>query len=259
MDANHPINRLTEREKEVLRAWLNHKSAKEIALDFGITHHAVEKRLKMARTKLDAGSSLEAARMLAEAEGASAGYGQAVTAAPDLPPAPPPRSLLRYRPIAIGGIAMSLALVLALALTTGGTPSAADEDLAAATAAASAAAGASANADKPARAAVIKLDPDMTPVFDKLDENASGYLERPESPFVAMAILDSTQQDGPETSAILGDKTDPEQVARFYAEADTDGDGRVSFREFHVWNSAQLAALGIDTSLELKITPSPQS
>ena len=111
------------------------------------------------------------------------------------------------------------------------------------------------DADGPVRTTVIKLDPDMTAVFDKLDEDASGYLERPESPFVAMAILAPAEQDEPETSAILGDKTDPEHVARFYADADTDGDGRVSFREFHVWNSAQLAALGIDTSLELKITP----
>ncbi|TAD75312.1 MAG: LuxR family transcriptional regulator, partial [Sphingomonadales bacterium] len=129
MEANNPINRLTEREKEALRAWINHKSAKEIALDLGITHHAVEKRLKMARTKLGAGSSREAARMLAQVEGASAEYGQAVTAAPDLASAPPPRPSPRYRTIAIGGIAMSLAVILALALTTGGQPSAADEDL----------------------------------------------------------------------------------------------------------------------------------
>jgi len=237
MDANHPINRLTEREKEVLRAWLNHKSAKEIALDLGITHHAVEKRLKMARTKLDAGSSLEAARMLAEAEGAAEGYGQAVTATPDLAPAPPLRSSRRYRPILLGGIVMSLAIVLALALAP--------------------VAQTAPTSDSPVRAAGIKLNPDMTPVFDKLDEDANGYLEQPESPFVAMAILDPAQPNGPESSTILGDRTNPEQAARFYAEADTDNDGRVSFREFHVWNSAQLAALGIDTSMVLKVIPEP--
>ena len=74
------LSRLTEREKVCLRQWLHHKSAKEIAADLGISHHAVEKRLKMARTKLGATSSLEAARMLREAEG----YGQAVTQSPDL-------------------------------------------------------------------------------------------------------------------------------------------------------------------------------
>ena len=227
--------RLTAREKEVLRAWLDHKSAKEIALDLGITHHAVEKRLKMARTKLHAGSSLEAARMLARAEGASEGYGQTGPAPPDLPRGPLPPPSRRYRPVLIGGIAMSLCAVLALALAP--------------------VAQTAMQADAPARAAVIKLDPDMTPVFDKLDENSSGYLERPESPFVPVAILDPARPDGPESSPMPGDKTDADQVARFYAEADTDGDGRVSFREFHKWNSARLATLGIDTSLELEVTP----
>ena len=75
MDDRERLSRLTEREKLCLRQWLQHKSAKEIAADLGISHHAVEKRLKMARTKLGATSSLEAARMLGEAER----YGQAVT------------------------------------------------------------------------------------------------------------------------------------------------------------------------------------
>jgi DNA-binding CsgD family transcriptional regulator len=74
------LSRLTEREKVCLRQWLQHKSAKEIAADLGISHHAVEKRLKMARTKLGATSSLQAARMLGNAEG----YGQAVPQTPDL-------------------------------------------------------------------------------------------------------------------------------------------------------------------------------
>ena len=80
MDDGNLLSRLTEREKVCLRHWLNHKSAKEIAADLGISHHAVEKRLKMARTKLGATSSLEAARMLAEAEG----YGRAVAQSPEL-------------------------------------------------------------------------------------------------------------------------------------------------------------------------------
>src|SRR5688500_15915499 len=80
MDDRDSLARLTEREKVCLRQWLQHKSAKEIAADLGISHHAVEKRLKMARTKLGATSSLEAARML----GAAEGYGQTVTQSPDL-------------------------------------------------------------------------------------------------------------------------------------------------------------------------------
>ena len=80
MDGRNSLLRLTEREKVCLRQWLQHKSAKEIAADLGISHHAVEKRLKMARTKLGATSSLEAARMLGEVEG----YGRAVPQSPDL-------------------------------------------------------------------------------------------------------------------------------------------------------------------------------
>jgi len=80
MDERSSLSRLTEREKVCLRQWLQHKSAKEIAADLGISHHAVEKRLKMARIKLGATSSLDAARMLVEAEG----YGQAVPQSPDL-------------------------------------------------------------------------------------------------------------------------------------------------------------------------------
>jgi DNA-binding CsgD family transcriptional regulator len=74
------FSRLTEREKVCLREWLQHKSAKEIAADLGVSHHAVEKRLKMARLKLGATSSLEAARMLRDVEG----YGPPVTNSPDL-------------------------------------------------------------------------------------------------------------------------------------------------------------------------------
>jgi len=84
METGDRLARLTEREKMCLRQWLQHKSAKEIALELGITHHAVEKRLKMARIKLDAASSLHAARMLGEAEG----YGRTVSHSPDLPSPP---------------------------------------------------------------------------------------------------------------------------------------------------------------------------
>jgi DNA-binding CsgD family transcriptional regulator len=112
MDDREPLSRLTEREKLCLRQWLQHKSAKEIAADLGISHHAVEKRLKMARTKLGATSSLEAARMLGEAEG----YGQAVPRSPDLvSDALPPHSA--FTRLAVIGVAIMIlvgAIVLGL-------------------------------------------------------------------------------------------------------------------------------------------------
>jgi DNA-binding CsgD family transcriptional regulator len=103
MDDRDSLSRLTEREKVCLRQWLNHKSAKEIAADLGISHHAVEKRLKMARTKLGATSSLEAARMLGEAEG----YGQAVTQSPDLVSDAPPLHSRSTR-LAVFGVAIMI-------------------------------------------------------------------------------------------------------------------------------------------------------
>src|SRR5438270_313924 len=104
----------TKRAKVCLRQWLQHKSAKEIAADVGISHHAVEKRLKMARTKLGATSSLEAARMLVEAEG----YGQAVAQTPDLVSDPLPRHSMFTR-LSIVGVAIMIlvgAIVLGLYL-----------------------------------------------------------------------------------------------------------------------------------------------
>lgn len=62
------LARLTINEKECLRRRLLPETAKEMALALGISPHAVEKRLKMARTKLGVSSSLVAARLLAEAE-----------------------------------------------------------------------------------------------------------------------------------------------------------------------------------------------
>lgn len=61
--------RLTDGEKECLRRRLLPQTAKEMALDLGVSPHAVEKRLKMARAKLGVSSSLEAARLLAASEG----------------------------------------------------------------------------------------------------------------------------------------------------------------------------------------------
>ena len=114
MDDREPLSRLTEREKVCLRQWLQHKSAKEIAADLGISHHAVEKRLKMARTKLGATSSLEAARMLGEAEG----YGRAVARSPELASDPLPRHSPSTR-LAVLGVAIMIligAIVLGLVL-----------------------------------------------------------------------------------------------------------------------------------------------
>ena len=117
MDSREPLSRLTEREKVCLRQWLQHKSAKEIAADLGISHHAVEKRLKMARTKLGATSSLEAARLLGGAEG----YGQTVASTPDLVSNARPLQPVVTRNAIVGVAIMILvgAIILALVSQSG--------------------------------------------------------------------------------------------------------------------------------------------
>jgi len=62
------IARLTEAQRVALRLFMERKTAKQIALELGITPKAVELRLKGARDALGVGSSAEAARILAVAE-----------------------------------------------------------------------------------------------------------------------------------------------------------------------------------------------
>ncbi len=59
---------LTDAQREVLRLWHVRKSAKEIGRELGITHWAVNERLRSARRVLGVASSGEAATMLAHAE-----------------------------------------------------------------------------------------------------------------------------------------------------------------------------------------------
>jgi DNA-binding CsgD family transcriptional regulator len=62
------IRRLTMAERECLRRCLSHQTAKQMALELGVSPHAVEKRLKMARAKLGLSSSLEAAKLVESSE-----------------------------------------------------------------------------------------------------------------------------------------------------------------------------------------------
>lgn len=111
MEIGDELAKLTEREKVCLRQWLQHKSAKEIAVDLGISHHAVEKRLKMARLKLGVASSLQAAQMLDAAEG----YQQAVPQPPVLASSHARGQSTFLRPLVLGAIVMSLIAATVLA------------------------------------------------------------------------------------------------------------------------------------------------
>ncbi len=63
------FDRLTEPQRICLRKVLSRRNSKEIALELGISHHTVDKRLERAIRTLGAGTRFEAARLLAEHEG----------------------------------------------------------------------------------------------------------------------------------------------------------------------------------------------
>lgn len=173
------VARLTAKERECLDRWLDHATAKEIALDLGISHHAVEKRLKSARQKLGVATTLDAARLLAVAQG----YGRTAYRAPEVaaPPAAddvPAAGLLaataqpasedRQRWIIAGVTIMSLAVLAAAALSTSGAPEQAAAD--------------------PSRTPEIvvvnggpgkpgELDGALARVFGGLDKNGNGQLD----------------------------------------------------------------------------------
>ena len=60
--------RLTEAQRVALRLFMQRKTAKQIALELGITPKAVELRLKGAREALGVSTSADAARLLAATE-----------------------------------------------------------------------------------------------------------------------------------------------------------------------------------------------
>ena len=74
MEANESP-RLSPRQEECLRGLLQLKSAKEIARELGVSPHAVEKHLRIAREKYGVASSAEAARLFAsDQQGSESSY-----------------------------------------------------------------------------------------------------------------------------------------------------------------------------------------
>lgn len=72
MEPDDPLATLTDAEKEVLRLFLVHSDTSLIGRAIDRSVHAVEQRLKSARRKLGVTRSLDAALLLARAEGAPA-------------------------------------------------------------------------------------------------------------------------------------------------------------------------------------------
>jgi DNA-binding CsgD family transcriptional regulator/Ca2+-binding EF-hand superfamily protein len=225
------LARLTANEKECLRRRLLHQTAKEMALDLGISPHAVEKRLKMARTKLGLSSSFEAARLLAEAEGAQ----RTVPHAPDLAGDVIQRQKRPTKPVVIGGIVMSMfaagLIVLAAQapggvapLDTGGVAPAPPEYFSASA--------------SPEQVEVYVKDS-----FARFERDGSGFVERSEGPAsitLGCCGAPNSEADGKRT-VLTGEPA----WQRFLSDNGDDGDGKVSYAEFRAARYDQLLKNGI--------------
>lgn len=233
------IARLTENEKECLRRRLLPQTAKEMAIELGVSPHAVEKRLKMARTKLGLSSSLQAARLLVQAE--SQPRSQAlVPHAPDLAaPLPPghadpvPGDRRRWW---IGGIAMSITIMAAAvwALSPPGAPAPQQ----------------SASAPQKVRmydGPFVPATPEQATAFlaqsfAAMDKDKSGYLEAVEAPRASVSVNSGPRK---EVGAEQGGRM-------FLARFDTNGDGKVSKDEYIATRRPMVLATGIPANWKPK-------
>ena len=217
--------RLTANEKECLRRRLWPQTAKEMAIDLGVSAHAVEKRLKMARAKLGVSSSLSAARLLAGAER----YQPLVPQWSALPGRPYPDDGRWVAAVPTGkrpisslskGLFMLVGFWL-IALVAQDVP---------APAARAAASGVQRLQDIPTR----KVDMDEAAAFiragfpDK-DKDHSGYLDPGEAS--AMEPRDASRDKSLPAAPPVG-SPDPAAERKWMAKLDTDHDGKVSEAEY---------------------------
>ena len=131
----HPIDALSDKEKETLRLLLRGYDSKSIARHFDLSVHTVNERLRNARQKMAVSSSREAARLLHECEGEAAtdtpenlgdtDLGGAPTAASVLPDPMPPsgRGWRMPLPMLIGGFVL-MSIILSLIALAAASPEA---------------------------------------------------------------------------------------------------------------------------------------
>jgi DNA-binding CsgD family transcriptional regulator len=219
------LERLTDREKDCLRRLLRHQTAKEMAIDMGVSPHAIEKRLKMARTKLGVSSSLQASRLLAISEG----YQTTVPQPSDLGGTLTPRKALSRRSMAVGAFLMSITVVAIVSAVL--------------------------NAVAPAAETIVIPKPGEIVIsgpstFDELDKDNSGYLEGKEAPSLLQFGGNPTYErlsDG--KIEVAGDyvtMSDGKALQdRFYLEADINRDGKVSSAEFKGWTVSEVLSFAV--------------
>jgi DNA-binding CsgD family transcriptional regulator len=238
------LARLTDNEKECLRRRLRQQTAKEMALDLGVSPHAVEKRLKMARTKLGLSSSLEAARLLVATEE----YQRTGPQAADLHPVASASEKRFHRPLILGGLVMTLvtAAILALAAQSSSAP---------------------AGETKPDTFRTLPASEfvDGTPEelrayaedrFRTMDQDGSGFVERGEAPVPKIQLIE-TSWEGPgkptrewiEEQQSKAVPLDPVMAkAAFISQGDANADGKLSLDEYLAMRNAALDAKQVPVS-----------
>jgi len=228
------LARLTDNEKECLRRRLRQQTAKEMALDLGVSPHAVEKRLKMARAKLGLSSSLEAARLLKATEE----YQQAGPRTPDLAPRSGMRKPSFVRPRILGVLTMSLLAAAILAY-------------AAQTSAPEAAHPAPESPPAPGAAEYVsaigspeQVEDYVKTSFERFDRDRSGFIERIEGPrSISLNCCGASRADG---DVLTGEAA----WRRFKSDNADDGDDRISYAEYRAARFDKLLADGIPVRRE---------
>jgi DNA-binding CsgD family transcriptional regulator/Ca2+-binding EF-hand superfamily protein len=232
------LARLTDNEKACLRRRLRHQTAKEMALELGVSPHAVEKRLKMARTKLGLSSSLEAARLLAESER----YQQTGPQSPDLDTAAGRGNLGNSRTLILGVVTMGIfAAILALVASQSGTVASTAQPSPDAASAPGAPEYVAASASPEQVEAYIKDS------FSRFDRDRSGFIERPEGPArVTLGCCGTPGDDDGKATVLTGEAA----WRRFLSDNGDNGDARVSYVEFRAARYERLLKNGIPVPRE---------
>ncbi|KRA83580.1 sigma factor-like helix-turn-helix DNA-binding protein [Altererythrobacter sp. Root672] len=242
------LGRLTAGERECLQRRLRHQTAKEMAIDLGVSPHAVEKRLKMARAKLGLSSSLEAARLLA----ASEWYQQTAPHSPALAPAAAVIDHGAIRLTVWGVIAMSLvaATLIVLATQSPSSGGVAPLDAGGVAPYPSGAVAPSPRSEAMVEPTAAELHMVVVATFGKLDVDKSGFIELAETPVtgndpIAQKIYDRDEQGTVRETGQVRTVSADQARAEYIARGDRDGDGKWSFIEFREWMKSNVAKTGI--------------
>ena len=208
---------LTSREREVLEGILDHKTAKQMGLEHGVSHHAIEKRLKRARQKLGADSSLDAAKLYRDR------YGRSVSGSPELERADDPGAF-HSEPARTGFWTHRKRIIAMLTLTI----LAAGAYAVSSTADQPATAPSSRQVERALEGELVKADT----LFRSSDRDGSGFIERSEfvfSPAMASINIGNLPESVDLDAAALAST---KRRAAMFAIFDRDDDGRIDPGEF---------------------------